>query len=349
MGDSERRNVIVVGAGASQEFGLPTGAQLAEILQSDLNYLFDDFGTLRGSSGDSHLTRALKQFSIECEVRPEVLMNIGAQISRNMILAPSIDNYLDTHRTNPELVSVGKIAIANAIAKAERSSSLNIDTSNTRNRVNFHRTLDSWVAVFFKICATKRDFEAFVRTLLNTTFVSFNYDRCVKQFFLNAAISYFDLDNVGANRVSDAIEVLHPYGSIGEIEIEFDRTKGFGFEPYPSHIIAASKRIRTFTEGVSDNLISNTIRKTVGNAEVLIFLGFSFIDINMQAIVPKNGNAQRILATAKGRSNDTKSRLQSQLATQFTRSGSTADVEMFDGKCFELFYEFDHFLINSQP
>ncbi|MDB4111076.1 hypothetical protein N9571_00750, partial [Yoonia sp.] len=47
-------------------------------------------------------------------------LEVARQISRNMQLAPSIDNYLDTHKDNKALVNVGKLAIANAIIKAEK-------------------------------------------------------------------------------------------------------------------------------------------------------------------------------------------------------------------------------------
>jgi hypothetical protein len=271
------------------------------------------------------------------------------QISRNMALAPSIDNYLDTHKTNPELVSVGKLAIANAIIKAERKSSLNIDQSNTYNRLDFSRTTNTWAAVFFKTIAAKRDYASFLAALKNITFISFNYDRCIKQFFGNAAASYFELEDRQIEEVLTAIEVTHPYGSIGELHVSNGRVAGYALEANGANIYSASKRIRTFTEGVTDTGSLKKIKQPLEQAELVIFLGFSFIDINMQILKPERARAKRVLATAKGRSEDTKNSLKRHIERDFTRFNMKGEsVEMYEGKCFELFYEFDRYLASSQ-
>ncbi|KIN71171.1 hypothetical protein [Sulfitobacter guttiformis] len=184
MGDSERTNVIVVGAGASKEFELPTGAELTSIIQKDLDFAIDRFGHLSIGNGDWELKRAIEILSKETKVPINRYYGVAQQISRNMALAPSIDNYLDTHKENEYLVKVGKLAIANAIIKAERGSTLTIDDSNIYNRLDFSKTKNTWAAVFFKIIAAKRDYTSFVSALQNITFISFNYDRCIKQFFL---------------------------------------------------------------------------------------------------------------------------------------------------------------------
>ena len=133
MGDSERTNVIVVGAGASKEFNLPTGAELTSIIQKDLNFEVDGFGSVIVGNGDYKLKHAIEILSREINTSLTTYANIAKQISRNMALAPSIDNYLDTHKENPQLVEIGKLAIANAIMKAEQASSLKIDENNMYN------------------------------------------------------------------------------------------------------------------------------------------------------------------------------------------------------------------------
>ncbi len=140
MGDSDRTNVIVVGAGASREFNLPTGAELASIIERDLNFRSDQFGQLVGAPGDMELRRAIGVLAQQTGESTATYINSARQISRNMALTPSIDNYLDTHRNDANLVNVGKLAIANAIIKAERRSTLYIDEANTYNRLNFSKT-----------------------------------------------------------------------------------------------------------------------------------------------------------------------------------------------------------------
>jgi hypothetical protein len=356
MGDSERTNVIVVGAGASKEFKLPTGAELTSVIQKDLDFKVDRFGSVIAGNGDYLLKRAIDILSRETNTSLTTYVNIAKQISRNMALAPSIDNYLDTHKENPKLVEIGKLAIANAIMKAEQASSLKIDESNMYNRMDFSKTTSTWAAVFFKTIAAKRDYSSFLAALNNITFISFNYDRCIKQFFVNAAASYFELHNEQIEEVLNAIEVIHPYGSIGELCVSGTRVTGYAPELNGANIYSAAKRIRTFTEGVADAELLDSIKNPLVQAEIVIFLGFSFIDINMQILKPERARASRVLATAKGRSEDTRNGLRRLIERDFTRYNANGEfvgasgrsVEMFDGKCFELFYEFDRYLANSQ-
>jgi hypothetical protein len=350
MGDSERTNVIVVGAGASQEFGLPTGAELTKIIQNNLAFEVDIFGTVNSVNGDYELLRAVDLLANELNVRPQILAHAAKKISKNMALAPSIDNFLDTHKEDLELVAVGKLAIAYSIMNAERRSCLYVDSSNVYNTLDFSVTTNTWASVFFKIIAAKRDYVSFLKALNNITFISFNYDRCIKQFFGNAAASYFALNDGQTTEVLQAIKVIHPYGSIGDLEVKDKHVSGYAPEVSGSRILSSSKKIRTFTEGVQDARLLQEITLPIGQAEVIIFLGFSFIDINMQLLVPEVPHSRRVLATAKGRSEDTRLSLRQYIGRRFTSFNPGDDaVEMFDGKCFELFYEYDRYLERSQP
>ncbi|WP_147419688.1 hypothetical protein [Sulfitobacter guttiformis] len=130
-----------------------------------------------------------------------------------------------------------------------------------------------------------------------------------------------------------AIEVVHPYGSVGELHISHGRVGGYAFERNGAGIYSASNRIRTFTEGVADATLSERIKGPLRDAELVIFLGFSFIDINMQILMPERARAKRVLATAMGRSEDTKSALKHQIEQEFTRYNRGGEsVEMFEGK-----------------
>ncbi|MFC6636690.1 hypothetical protein GV827_15090 [Sulfitobacter sp. JBTF-M27] len=193
MGNEDRSNVIVVGAGASQEFDLPTGAELTEILQNNLAFQRSDGGlSLRPGNG-RELFVALRDYAARQGKPVAPLQEATLFISENMALAPSIDNFLDTHKSDEEIVLVGKIAIANAILAAERTSKLPVDPSNIYNRMRFEELRETWASVFFKIIVVKRDYEAFLAAISSITFISFNYDRCIKQFFTHAARSYFRL------------------------------------------------------------------------------------------------------------------------------------------------------------
>jgi len=209
---------------------------------------------------------------------------------------------------------------------------------------------ETWAAVFFKIIVAKRDYQSFLQAIKNITFISFNYDRCIKQFFANASAAYFQSNEQQTLELFSEIKVVHPYGDIGELKVQNSRIEGFGLDANATRIYSAAQRIRTFTEGVSDKDLLASIKKPLEMSEVTIFLGFSFIDINMQILKPETVVASRVLATAKGRSEDTKRALYHELRQTFTKDGQLpASVELFSGKCFELFYEFDRYLEKTQP
>ena len=103
--------MFVVGAGASKEFGLPVGAELAMKISEKLNVLFDDFGT-KIFSGDRDLfynvTRTHSQ-------EMSLYQKAAWLIRDGIILAHSIDDFLDVHQHNERVVNYGKAAIAKCI------------------------------------------------------------------------------------------------------------------------------------------------------------------------------------------------------------------------------------------
>jgi hypothetical protein len=89
--------------------------------------------------------------------------------------AISIDNYIDAHSMNPNLVLCGKLGIARSIVEAERNSKLYTDIGS---RFDQKRALNTWYLPFFQILT-----ESVLRTECdeifdNVSFVIFNYDRC---------------------------------------------------------------------------------------------------------------------------------------------------------------------------
>lgn len=347
MGDENRTNVIVVGAGASQEFGLPTGAKLTEKLQGNLAFQVADQSFQTKPGNDRELFVALRDYAARQGKPVGPFQDAARFISANMALAPSIDNFLDTHKADEEIVLVGKIAIANAIMAAERTSKLFVDPSNIYNRMRFENLRETWASVFFRIIVAQRDYGSFLAAISNITFISFNYDRCIKQFFVHAAGSYFKLDREQKCEVMEALRVIHPYGSIGNLAVDLVRYGYFGEERNTDAILRATSEVRTFTEGVADPDTQKGISDALRGADLLIFLGYSFIDLNMRLLPGDGVSVERILATSKGRSSDTTDRIRNSLASDYAE-GVLERIELFDGSCCQLFWEYDHYLTNRQ-
>lgn len=358
MGVTFRKNVIVVGAGASKEFGLPTGAELTSQIAHITDIRFGSYGR-EMVSGDYKIFETLGMIPTdEGERRKDLnpLLHAGWKIRDNMPLAPSIDNFLDTHQSDPDVVFFGKIAISHAIQKAERESTLFIDSQERRIGLDFNLVKNTWIAKLFQILVAQRKFDDFILALQNITFVSFNYDRCIHQFIFFAARQYFGLDPENAAKVMAALNIIYPYGTVGEFICgnHFGNESNFGMVGYHAELISAANGIKTFTEG-SDTGRKKEIRKALNEAEVVMFLGFGFLPLNMELLFGSDTfEIEKVMATGKGLSSSSLKQVSTELGTTFLETGdylgiSSNDnvkdrVSLLDVTCDQLLYEFQRFL-----
>jgi hypothetical protein len=356
LGDTFRKNVIIVGAGASKEYGLPTGVELAQSIASIADIRFDDFGA-RLSSGDHQIVSTLR-FLVESrgsgsrDINP--YLHAAWRIRDNMSLAPSIDNFLDTHRDDSLLVEFGKIAICHAIQMAESNSSMRVDRSQLNATINFRALKNTWLEQLFKLLVAQRNFDDFLTALSQITFVSFNYDRCIHQFFYFACTSYFNLDPESQQKLLSTLKVLYPYGTIGSFTASGVSTN-FGQVNYQGQLTEAAKQIRTFTEGAESGLV-HEIRREIQSSEIVMFLGFGFLQLNMGLLFQdQQFRPIRVLGTGKGLSKDSISEVELELGEIFVHESAVMvdmddpeRIRIVDCTCGELFFEFQRYLTRAR-
>lgn len=307
--------VFVVGAGASNEFGLPTGDSLKEAIASCVKISDQGYNIRFGDNGFHALIRPL---FTDNEVANRHV-RAARLISDNMVLAPSIDNFVDTHRDRPEVATVAKLAIAKCIIQAEASSALFVDQSNAYNSIAPEKVKDSWLAELFKALVAQRDFGGFIRILKNIYFISFNYDRCIHQFFFFSAKRYFDLDEQGALSVMTSLNVIYPYGTVGSLRYDDAVRTGYGVFEAEKMRLAALTNLKTFTEG-ADSGFSSKAAKIIEGADRVFFLGFGYIQLNMK-IVLSGGHfcVGGVYGTCKGLSVLARNEVTDQLKAHFFR------------------------------
>ena len=146
--------VFIVGAGASQEAGLPTGAQLKHQIASKLNITYKvGINLTLPDPGDGEIAWALVE-SVKNTGTIDFNSYLAAawQIRHAMPQAISIDNFVDAHSTNPGVVLCGKLGIVQAIRKAEQKSKLYIDERpGTVFNFNHQKIADTWYSKFFEL------------------------------------------------------------------------------------------------------------------------------------------------------------------------------------------------------
>lgn len=254
----ERQVVLVLGAGASKPYGLPLGSELHEMVLA------------------RHSACA------------KVLVNMGFQHAEyeafcselERALRQSVDAFLETR---PDLLEVGKAAIAYHVARCENFAKL-YEASHDEH----------WYAYLFNLMAT-RDFGDFAKNKIS--FVTFNYDRSLEVALLNALAANYQKSPDEAAEMLAGIPIIHLYGKLGELS-EFD-PEGRPYAPTddPELLRKAMDSIRIISEGNNasegefDDPAFCEARDLIKASEFTIFLGFAYHRTNVKRLTIPGGAA----------------------------------------------------------
>ena len=320
MARKDKNFVFVVGAGASKELGLPTGKELLETISSLAKSDYD-FGRQQTrnnvneeiANGISALCNRPISSNTDFNSRRAEMLRKAAWLSKISLLAPSIDNVLHTHKEDADIVNIGKIMIAHCLMVAERSSLIYNTSQQNGSESIFpfvgvfngeQRYLsETWLGELFRLLVEMRDFNEFIRALQRITFISFNYDRCIEQFLVSCATVYFRLTDPQAQTVLANLKIVRPYGTLGSLHTANGLVYGYGRNG--ADIVQVSAGIKTFTEQIVDAKLDSDIQDAFKEAEVVFFLGFGFLDLNLELLFKKAPfNVVSVLGTHYGMSTD---------------------------------------------
>ena len=116
----KRQTLFILGAGASEEVGLPLGAGLAERIRNKMDIRFEGDNRPVGAGDHDLFGRLTQSMQKEATEYQDAAWLIRDGIS----LSQSIDDFLDLHRTNKYVNLYGKAAIVKTVLEAERISKL---------------------------------------------------------------------------------------------------------------------------------------------------------------------------------------------------------------------------------
>lgn len=310
-----RRTVFVVGAGASKEVDLPIGSELAAKIAYALRFKVRH-GQL--DDGDGDLYDAIRSMAGD-DVRP--FFEAANAISSGIHLTNSIDNFLDIHNDRDAIRHCGKLAIVRTMLAAERSSKMFSGPNPSGLQVNFSGVRDTWFVSLFKIIQDGVRKSNLSDLLANTTFVIFNYDRCVEHFLLYAIRECYRVTDQGAAKALSACTFIHPYGDLGLLPWQPTPTLvphmvPYGAEAYGADLVKLSDRIRTFTEQVGEES-TDLIRQKVSEADHVFFLGFSYGAQNLSLLAAPKTKAKRVYGTGVGLSQSDAGHVENRLRELF--------------------------------
>lgn len=195
---------------------MPVGRQLSDQISRMMFFEFSTFG--ESDKGDRRLLAWLRQ-KYQQKADLDARLSVARDISEGIYLASSIDNFIDMHASREHVAEVGKLAIAVAISRAEAGCSLFVSSRNDRNRLQLDREGigDTWIDSFTRILFDRVRADNVDQVADNVTIVSFNYDRCLEQYLVDALSQTYRLTYADAHQIVSRIRIIHPYGSLGRL------------------------------------------------------------------------------------------------------------------------------------
>jgi len=190
-------------------------------------------------------------------------------------------------------------------------------------------------------------FDGITKSSLDSVFekvsiISFNYDRCIERFLIEALMSLWKIDEDHAFNLVKTLRIVRPYGSLGALASKsHPHGVHFGEDVLKSKLFEIAANIRTYTEQISDQHQSAEIREAVVNAKTIVFLGFSFQRQNLAVLKPlMPTDRKRIYGTALNLSNDSLAVIQRRLCELFNGESELRK----DLTCAQFLYEYQHSL-----
>ncbi len=301
---TEKSLVLVIGAGASKEVNLPVGAKLKKQIAEVLDIQYEHFQ--KSGDIDIIINDSFRILATDGDINP--YLEAAWRVRDAMPQAISIDNFIDSHRSDEKISICGKLAIARCILLAESKSLLKTDRSNIYNKPNFSALEQTWFNAFFQLLTENCQQDDLPQRLSKVAIISFNYDRCVEHFLFWSFQNYYGMTAKDASEVLTHLEIHHPYGMVGKLPWQQGAHESFEFGDTPTSkkLLSLAGELRTFTEGI-DPMKSDisAIQTAFSSAKRIVVLGFAFHRQNIELLFPDRGNSERMrscsmYATAHG-------------------------------------------------
>lgn len=260
----EVETVLVLGAGASCDFGFPTGeGLLAQICRN-----------LRDTQSNQYRVLCELADLYEFDASDEIVDKFYNGLERAD--QPSVDAWLEHNR---EFIDVGRWAIAMALLEAERRS-------NLKAKINWYKRL-------FR--ALDASYEDFHKNQLKV--ITFNYDRSLEKYLSDVfPYRYKQEEPADCLKELKSLKVYHIYGSLGPLEWQCDKKEDA--VPYGATLdyktVGAARAI-VYRAALNIEILppeengipterTKTVLDMIRWAKAVYFLGFGFHEANLRRL-----------------------------------------------------------------
>lgn len=286
----ERPTVLILGAGASKDYGFPTAMELTRDVLNDL----DEESPLRERIEEAgHEPAKIHSFWMALQDSPLY----------------SVDAFLEHRR---EFQQVGKAAMAASLMKYEDPEKLRIKVNASADDAG----ADDWYRYLFSKLVTGGGLEKPEKNKLSI--VTFNYDRSFEQWLILHLTNLKQLSEEKIRRFFDKIPIVHVHGKLAELRMLRNDEKDarpFKVNCTVEDIKTCQKLIRIPNDQISLPEFQDA-EDLIAAAERICFLGFSFHPDNVRRLNPKKWGGTEIYASGYHLENGEKAEANSLLITQ---------------------------------
>ena len=273
------KTLYIIGAGASTEVGLPLGSELLSPIANSLALLPSP---VKMESGDYHIWDAINEHVSSSEKPSEAiseLLEAANFISKNIRMAISIDNFIDSHREDENIALCGKLAIARCILEKEHASTISLNRRGGPNALHYVSLKNTYFMPLFQRLVENCNFADLPKRLAEVAFIVFNYDRCLEHFLFHAIKDYYGRDDGEVAQLLNDMKVIHPYGQVGALPWQGRTTSvAYGAQPNQYDLLEIASQLLTFTESSTDSASPDEMHKLLLGSQRIVFLGFAFHD-----------------------------------------------------------------------
>ena len=242
---------FVVGAGASNDYGLPTSAEL----RMEANHLAPHDTAYQLIIGSDLCT-------------PEKLNKVRDDLRTQG--TTSIDEFLFTRQDDPVAMKIGRALIALLLAKRF-------------DKVESHDSLGDypldWLGyIIGKMHTGAPDCDAFARGNTEVRFVTFNFDSIIEDRLEKAIRNLYSAPEPQLQETVSAIhgQIIHVHGRLpppphSQLQLLY---------LWKDWLSSAISHIRVVLDDIEDNILEAT-QQAVKRSEILCFLGFAYAKDNL--------------------------------------------------------------------
>jgi len=242
-----KETVVVLGAGASNPYGYPLGREL-------VNHIV----RMNAGRGSHLFGPGFERFQL--------------QLKRSAMY--SVDAFLEYR---PEYTAIGSNAIAAGLIRYETDNLLWPDEEKEGT--------DNWYAYVFNKLAIGLRFESFFA--LPISFVTFNYDRSLEHFLLNALMSRYGAGENTIGPMLKGIPIIHVHGDLGPLPFQTWRPserRPYTYDPENVNLSVAAAGIKIIYGADANSEAFIRARERLESAERIYFLGFGYHPTNMERL-----------------------------------------------------------------